>query len=57
MSRQGVLADREELWSNPLCVGFQRLRITLLLVNTWKKVILQGAEAGPVRGLQSGLRS
>jgi hypothetical protein len=30
------LAEGEELWSNLLCVTFQRLRITYHLVNLWK---------------------
>jgi hypothetical protein len=28
MSRLGVLAEGQELWSNPLCVRFQRLSMT-----------------------------
>jgi hypothetical protein len=36
MSRLGVLAEGEELWSNPLCVVFQRLRITYDLLNLWE---------------------
>ena len=33
LSPKGVLAEGEELSSNPLCVRFQRLRITYTLAN------------------------
>jgi hypothetical protein len=36
MSRLARLAEGETLWSNLLCVIFQRLRITYHLVNLWE---------------------
>ena len=63
MSRLGVLAEGEELSSNPLFLIFQRLKNTLLLVDiAWRIVaplwrsLSAPAAGGPVRGLQHGPR-
>jgi hypothetical protein len=38
LSPEGVLAEGEELSSNPLCVRFQRLRITHILMDRWRMI-------------------
>ena len=56
LSPTGVLAEEDELSSNPLCMAFQWLRITYHLMNLWQPRILQGTPREPMPGLKSDLR-